>query len=262
MIRQKDAGFQKVSENTLHNEVAILRLLNGDPIGGVQIPKLTLEPELLPGGDFYAAYGMTKVPGAASRWNRGSGAASADAAQDKRHFEQVGALLAQFHERAATLDIDGAGIRTTRHWTDHIEYLPELGDEINDAFTKIRTYYDANKRERIIHGDFHGGNVLTDASGDIASLIDFAEVKRSDNFMIDTLNIPDAGFPHFKKAYELESGDVIDPLMATMVAIHGNAAYLKHLGPSPSEDRDKSLQNLYENMNKVKSVTGYTPPGF
>jgi hypothetical protein len=80
--------------------------------------------------------------------------------------------------------------------------------------------------------------------------------------VIDTLNIPAAFMPHFSKAYERESGDAIDPLLATMVAIHGNTAYIKTLGAAPSEDRDKALHNLYENMNKVKSVTGYTPPGF
>jgi hypothetical protein len=253
---------QADAERAYNSEVTILHATDGMNLGDVRTPRLLAPPQRLENDpDFFATYSMTAVPGLAAGWNNKWSSPQSykddDPQQQRNHFREAGKLLARFHREA------GERLNKTplpqREWGGDIVQDPGFDDATNAALAKANEYLQARRKGGIIHGDYHGGNVLADENGHVTGLIDFGEVAHSNNMVTDFINIPSHVFAHFQDGYEEESGETIDPLIVRMTELACSTNFLQY-HEEGSERRAELIRHINEDLEKVKSVTGYAPP--
>lgn len=255
LTRQVLEEDQLQAENILHNEISFMRLMEDVSLGDVKTPVLLEGPTPLHDQHYFSTYRMSIIPGVAGSWSFYTEGETTPA-----EFYNAGKLLAQFHEASSGFPRDNLSHNDHLFSSDTIRQVPLLDAAFNQALEKADQYLQANKKTAVIHGDYHGGNITTDGNGKIIGLYDFGSSGIVSNHIADFRNVPPSALPDFIKGYEDQSGTTIDPLMVSMTEISLLSHRLNKNDPASSTFTE-GLKELKDHMNKVRSVTGFVPPG-
>jgi hypothetical protein len=214
-----EAGHMRAKvREFLKTETGVLRAFTARPPAAFDVPVLLKEPDYFGGGDYLAAYTMTRLPGACACWY---GDMEKDAAAyNARHYESAGRTLAKLHREVAALPEQALGERLLGYCTK-IDPVPEFSIETARAFAAVNRYMQPRLKPAVVHGDYHGGNLMVDENGEVTGVLDFALTGRCGNHLVDFMAVPSGGFADFLRGYERESGETVDRHMmdATMLSM-------------------------------------------
>lgn len=265
LIRFKDHERQAFAEKSLANEIYFLKLLQKNPLGGVETPALISGPHDIKSGSFFAFYTMTRLKGRSAGWNSFSPGQLDTPAKQRAHFTQAGRLLHQFHETARhEPGLKDHQVPTSFLSGNYIPQIPECAGmpdkalkKINRALEVANDYLQTKKHDAVLHDDFAGNNLMVDDQGKITGLLDFGLSGSSGNHLIDFCNVPAESMPYFIEGYEQESGRKIDPLMMTMTLIAQLAESIVYDGYSPTRKAEQ-VETLRKMLHDARYVTDYT----
>lgn len=261
LIGDENPDIHKWAEGNLVNETSFMRLTaqaaaNGFADTGFQMPVLLTEPQKLPHEKFFAAYKMTLVPGMGATWDDLDSDLADPAPELKIRFQRAGEALARFHKFTSSLPTET--LRAHAGWRNgDIPEIPELDEKTAEALHRAGRYLEAHKKPAVIHGDYHGKNILLDDEGNVTGLVDFSYTGRCESFFSDFVNVPERMLPDFISGYERESGEAVDPDIALAGNICLWAAILKdeeNAGKKPEH-----LEELKQRLAKASHITGYEP---
>lgn len=253
-----DDQQESILRNFYH-ETRTLAHFAAHPLDGIEMPVLIGEPEHIYHPGYLATYRMTRVGGANHSFDPDKAKSHETPTSFERLYESAGIMLARFHRAAK--DMDFANPNMHPHSSMHISTVPKLPARVNRALEKAEEFFQANQKPGVIHGDFHGGNILV--QGGIATgLIDFSFTGPSSNLLADVWNGRGLYNSAFLRGYERESGEMIDPYMLDATSL----AYTTHAlrtGRGPSDYGPASdtlhLVVMNEALNRLVPVTGFKP---
>lgn len=257
MFRHEKIIAQRDAEIILRNEVAALTAFRDVDLGGVAIPRLVEPPqEMEDNPEFFAFYRMTRVSGSPVIRSRfGVEQDGAPGIEQKRLLYEGGALLSRFH--AAVMSVEKSEFNPFG-WGEIIKPLPQMETNLKEALLSANDYLQANRKEIVVHGDFHGGNILIDKDMKPVGLIDFGNTGISGNPMMDFMNVPSWALPHFAKGYESEGHAKVDYTMVHLAGIAGNLLWLSRVWDHPAE-RETGVACVRRHLEAVRPVIGFTP---
>jgi tRNA A-37 threonylcarbamoyl transferase component Bud32 len=246
-------------EECMAREIAALRLLQGHRFDRVQTPALIgepvmLDPEEQKNSGYLGHFRMTKLEGRSRSWytllKNGSPAAQA------RFFQQVGRLMAQFHEYSARHDPEHTP-ESLSYFTEH----PDLREDSQAKLVEAQDYLAVHQKEGVIHGDLHSRNIMCNEQGDISALYDFSLFGRTANqwqeFNWVAAQCPSA-LADVIKGYEAECGQDVDRTALLLTGFRPKLSrLLQSLDSTPQEHREDmaaavnntimlSLQRIYD----------------
>ena len=208
MFRPKDEYWFNLAKTHTENEITALRLFTEYPLEGVVTPSLIGEPTILDNQDYLGYYQISKLPGERMWWYPQEGQRS-DSVWLKRGGEEAGHLLAKFHRAALNIPSELLmGGKSTKN--GKISQVEMFSDETNRALAKADTYLQEHKIAGVIHGDFHGGNIMVNPNNEVTGVIDFGFTSQSENIFYDFMNAKEEFMPSLIHGYEQESGQNID----------------------------------------------------
>jgi len=242
------------------NEVNALRLLTKHPISGLETPILLGPPEHWENDSAYLGqYRMSKISGQTQGWYNETADFERDRERQSAYFKKSGALLARFHESASLLPfatLDPANFEPK----DRVRTVPGLRAETNEALRRVDEYLQAHSKKAVVHGDFHGGNIIVNQQGDPVGLLDFAMTGFAENHLCDFRGVPAYALNDFIEGYEEQSGEKIDrhALSATSVSMWADYLNWAMLEQKP-EDVTFGITKLNENLNNLIPITHIKP---
>lgn len=136
------------------------------------------------------------------------------------YFESAGRLLGKFHMIAGDLPFNDSSYRGTAMAADKILPSELHSANVNARLERANAYLQEHKEAGVMHGDFHGGNIMTDENLRASGLIDFAFTGKTDNLYADMIFIPPYGDDDFIRGYNAETHKNIDKKLihATRIA--------------------------------------------
>lgn len=241
----------KTATAMLQNETHALRLFERHPLAGIKTPVILHDPETIQNDRFIAFYQMTKISGHADT------VLFSDSGTD-HHFSQLGRVLADFHEAARALPQDHIKPNINL-FTANIAHPNTLWPALSEALAAANDYLLTHRRGEVIHGDFHGGNIIVDDDNQISGLIDLAAMGYSQNDHSDFMCVPDRFLPSFIQGYEQAGGKTVDPflIMATKVGMWADR--LSHENTANQAVRSFLNKKINYYLDKLAPVTGIKP---
>lgn len=212
LFRHKDPYWEGLSEEHSQNEIAALRYFTHSPLEGVETPVLIDEPKALAHDDYAAYYQMTRLQGRSMSWHPENKSTS-EQERLSREGIQAGRVLARFHQ--ASKDIPANTFKEAnpiKH--GHIHCVESLPPFINDALSRANDYLQQRKAMGIIHGDFHGGNIIMTPNQDTDGVIDFGFMGYA-NLYYDFIKAKPYFMPALIEGYEMETGESVDKKLIT-----------------------------------------------
>lgn len=249
----------------LEREVLFLKIFAGKHPPKQEWPQLKSDIAPLKDPEFFAKYTMSRVEGTARCWPDHPNYSNMPRLPNDtdilcRHFEAAGKALARFH----TFTTAHLRRKDLYRWDRRLEDIPEiptLDRKTNSALEKANDWFQAHQNPSVIHGDFHGGNILCAPNGSVTAIIDPSCWAYSNNHIRDFIKLPEKYLPVFAEGYRQGGGVPYDPMLATMTRISECAAYINRLDrkdSSPAE-KEKAVHKLNGHLQNVAPVTGYQP---
>ena len=212
-------ALQDVAEASYNQEVSLLDILS-HRIDFTPVLIASTEPVAANSG-YFASYRMSRIEGTSYSWTpEQHDKLNRNDAQTMAY--SAGKLLARFHKEASQIDdVPPVPEYARRYHTGRIQTLPFLDDETNAAMTAANKYLE-HAPPGVIHGDFHGLNIINDDRYTAVGLIDFAAAGWSDNLYYDLMNPPEGLEEEFLSGYEAENGTPVDRqlLAATHLSVY------------------------------------------
>ena len=257
--------MREYAENGFRNETIALQLFTDHPLQDIATPRLIEPPVKLDNEHYVGSYRMTRVPGSPLKWWPEK-KEELSTEWVKQQHAIGGAALALFHK--AAMDVPFEFLRNGERYQDScIQQVEQLPDNINEAIAKANEYLQARKTGGVVHGDFHGENILADR-GKATGVIDFSFAGLSENIYTDFRCVMPDYLPVFIKAYEQASGTKLDRHLVTATNLGMATSYLNYLHGLKQEDEPernlpKEQMETFERMNRCLNdlipVTGYKP---
>lgn len=237
--------------SSFNNEVNTLRLLTASPLEELETPILLKEPELIDDKKYMAHYSMTRVSGGSHTWDLNENIP--DRPLDKL-YSNAGKALAQFHTATKNMPFE----RAPHFHSSQINPVRFFDKKTNEALIKVDQYLEQHKIPGVIHGDYHGGNIMTDERHIVTGLIDFSATGQSDNVLSDFLSVPARYLPHFIKAYEEQSGRTIAPDAVEATKLSNWLTYLHSIKDFP-EAQENAMSEIYDCLENLQHISGFKP---
>lgn len=237
-------------------EIEALRMLQGHCFDQVRTPALVDEPVIMAAdsGDYIGHFRMTKLEGKPKSWFTLLKCASP--AVREQYFEQVGKLVAQFHQFTAP-----AAIETPQRTPVALDH-ESFNDETRAMVIEAHDYLMAHRQDGCIHGDFHSKNVMSDETGRLTALFDFSFYGKTDNHLMEfswVMNQHPKALAPIIKGYEQESGQTVDIAALKLTAFHLELNRLlqtwEELTPAEHPDKiravNETVQTRLHAINKM-----------
>ncbi len=249
------------ADKAFKNESDVMRLFTDNPLNGLNHPLLIDEPNVMENDEKYLGhYRMTHLEGHIISLHAPPN--KVEPSILKRAHKSAGRMIAKFHREARKLPFEKLK-QPPGHDGDEIKQISTLPAKTNEALAKANIYFQANKKEGIVHGDFHDGNILFDDDQEAVGLIDFSNTGRHKNIFVDLADMNEDYDEDFIQAYEDESGETIDRHMITATKLTLSTNYLYKLEISHGdgqEDMEKDLRKSIEkDLRNISTITGYHP---
>lgn len=239
------------AQEELYNETSALLLLSASEAADFTprlLSDVTFEPK---SPDILATYSMSKMAGASRNWFNPEIRQSPLKAD---YFESVGRLLARFHEAAKDLPFADSTHKGMAMAADKIHSSSLHSAATNAALEQADAYLQAHRQTGVVHGDFHGGNVMTNPHLQATGLIDFSTAGYAANLYADMVFLPPDGEDDFARGYESQSHRALDRklLHATRIAFESlrlkdmTDMGLEQMSGSIADDVEKHLK-AFEN---------------
>lgn len=256
LIEGENDSQKQENRQLLENEIGVLGRLRAHLPREIAIPRILKEPEFLGHQKYMAAYTMTKVPGTAGQWYPEQ--ETRDAVTLEKTFENAGKALAVFHRAAAKIPLESMPV--VRRCVSRIEQQAGLGVEENAALAAADRYLTAHKKTGIVHGDYHGANMMVNARNEVTGMIDFSMTGVSGNHLLDFIGVPEKSMSPFVRGYERESGEKIDMNMVTLTSLALFTDRYSRLPPQIDEEKVLMKKVVDRHLRGLVPITGYTPP--
>lgn len=244
-------------------ELANLRMLADHPgiFGHLAVPVLVGTPREFPeDGPFVNMFRMTKVSGTAGDWYRAPPALRNEAeasAVEKAYFNEAGRTLAHFHRIARTLPF-GPTTMNENSAGGQIEPVPHLSARLNEGLMAARRYLGDHRQPGIVHGDYHGGNIMQGPDGGITGLIDFSMTGQAQNILNDFMTVPESYVTDFIAGYEAEGDVKVDRNVLSALSL-GWMTNWARMAPDDAAMQTRVVEKINETLNRLTFVTGYKP---
>lgn len=261
-LRYKDLMPGMNPLQTALSEVRALQALrrhwpDGD-LGGLKVPVLIGEAEPLPeDSPFLLSYRMTKLAGTARTWHMPEPDPQEESRNKVVDFEQAGAALARFHGAVRGLDLPVA-VHSDGHRPDRILAIPHMSARINEGLARAQDFLDAHKIPGIVHGDFHGGNIMAADDGRVTGVVDMSMMGASDNVISDFSSVPPDYIKVFTAAYESISGAAVNPDIITALSLVWLTRDAGHRRDDPAAMTELT-ENINERLGRLTFATGFKP---
>lgn len=263
LFRHKEDYWNSLSAEHAQNEVDSLRYLSAHPLRDVATPCLLAEPVSLDHYDYSSYYQMSRLPGRSMSWYPHDGEAI-DSERLKLDGIASGRALAQFHRSAANIPKNVLN-KANPIKLGRIHVSSNLPDHVNDALIAADAYLQEHKVLGIVHGDFHGGNIMTEEGHRVSGLIDFGFTGYA-NLYYDFIKAKPHFMPALIEGYEAESGQSIDRHLITasilgrysarLIKLDREAQDLKTESASQKQERSKVTSTIIEGLKDISAVTG------
>lgn len=217
----------------------------------LETPILLHEPALIDNKNYMAHYSMTRVSGDTHIWDLNENIPNRPLA---KLYGNAGKALAQFHTAAENMPFE----RAPHFHSSQISTTRFFDKKTNEALIKADQYLQQHKIPGVIHGDYHGGNLMTDDQYNVTGLIDFSATGKSDNVLSDFLSVPARYLPDFIKAYEEQSGKTIAPDAVEVTKLSNWLTYLHSVVDNP-EAQENAITEIYDCLENLEHISGFRP---
>ena len=257
MLRpESEQGMQK-ARAVYTDEVGVLKRLQGRVFATARTPDVHREAELPQSDHAFALYRMDKCEDEEIHWE--SFVAGADKRAIERHFRNVGAVLASFHEQGKALLADVVPQQKEIDYGARVMPVSGFDQDVNEALARCDRYLREHIVPGVNHGDFHPWNFRVNDDDEITGLFDMGYAGQGANALYDFAMIPDAGLDYAIDEYEKRSGAKIDRDLLTITQISHDAAVINwhqgHRNGDPEIIAAHS-QSLMERLHSLYRVTG------
>lgn len=244
LFRHEEPYWNGLSLEHAGNEIAALSHFSKFPLKDIDTPVLLDEPKELDHAEYSAYYQMTRLRGASMSWHPENNS-QREKARLWHDGLRAGAALARFHRAAKDIP---ASVFTPANPIKHghIHQIESLPQSINDALARADSYLQERKPMGIIHGDFHGGNIMV-SDRRVTGLIDFGFTGYA-NLYYDFIKAKPYFMPALVEGYERETGAPVDRhlIAATMLG-----RFVSRLSKLENDKPTEGLDNANPERKKI-----------